>query len=73
MSRTPLASDTGAWCADPAVAYQSYFAPQGIGADLIATMDGFSRTDVDSFAVESQQRAAQAWTQGYFGKSSEPV
>ncbi len=73
MSRTSLGADSGAWSADPAVAYQNYFAPQGIGADLIATLDGFSRTDVDALAVESQRRAAQAWDQGWFAKSILPV
>ena len=59
--------------ADPWVAYQNHFAPQGIGADLIATLEGFSRSDVDGFAVESQRRAAHAWEQGYFKGSIEPV
>jgi acetyl-CoA C-acetyltransferase len=73
MSRTVLGADSGAWSADPWVAYHNYFAPQGIGADLIATLDGFSRTDVDSFAVESQRRAAHAWNSGYFNESVIPV
>jgi acetyl-CoA C-acetyltransferase len=73
MSRTFLGADTGAWSADPGIAYQNYFTPQGIGADLIATLDGFSRTDVDGYAVESQRRAAHAWEQGYFGKSIAPI
>src|SRR5258708_14972353 len=73
MSRTVMGADSGAWSADPSVAYQTYFAPQGIGADLIATLGGFTRWDVDSFAVESQKRAAIAWTQGYFRPSIEPV
>lgn len=73
MSRTIMGADTGAWAADPSVAYHNYYAPQGIGADLIATRDGFSRTDVDSYAVESQQRAARAWDEGRFGRSVVPV
>jgi acetyl-CoA C-acetyltransferase len=73
MSRTVMGADPGAWSADPWVAYQNHFAPQGIGADLIATLEGFSRNDVDSFAVESQRRAAYAWSQGYFKGSIEPV
>jgi acetyl-CoA C-acetyltransferase len=73
MSRTVIGSDTGAWSADPWVTYHNYFAPQGIGADLIATLDGFSRADVDGYAVESQRRAALARAQGYFAKSIVPV
>ncbi len=73
MSRVPMASDGGAWAADPAVAYQTYFVPQGIGADLIATLDGYTRTDVDTFAAESQRRAAQAWAEGRFDRSIVPV
>jgi acetyl-CoA C-acetyltransferase len=73
MSRTVMGADSGAWAADPAVAYDTYFAPQGIGADLIATLDGFSRTDVDGYAVESQRRAATAWSEGRFAKSVVPV
>jgi len=73
MSRTVLGADSGAWAADPWVAYHNYFAPQGIGADMIATLDGFSRTDVDSYAVESQRRAAHSWQQGYFKNSIVPV
>lgn len=73
MSRVPIGADGGAWVADPAVAYGTYFAPQGIGADLIATLDGYTRTDVDSFAVESQRRAAAAWAEGRFAKSILPV
>ena len=61
MSRAPMGSDGGAMAIDPQTAYNSYFAPQGIGADLIATVHGFSREDVDSYAVSSQQRAAHAW------------
>ena len=73
MSRVGMGASGGAWSTDPAVAFKAYFAPQGIGADLIATMDGFSRDDVDSFAVESQKRAANAWDKGYFAKSVIPV
>ena len=73
MSRTVIGSDTGAWSADPWVTYHNYFAPQGIGADLIATLDGFSRADVDGYAVESQRRAALARAQGCFAKSIVPV
>ncbi|MGH8194217.1 MAG: acetyl-CoA C-acetyltransferase [Woeseiaceae bacterium] len=73
MSRVPMGSDSGAMHADPAVAYKTYFAPQGIGADLIATKYGFSREDVDAYSVESQKRAAHAWDDGYFAKSIAPV
>ncbi|MDB6060615.1 MAG: acetyl-CoA acetyltransferase [Verrucomicrobiaceae bacterium] len=73
MSRTFIGADTGAWSADPAVAYANYFLPQGIGADLIATLGGFTRTDVDAYAVESQRRAQHAWAQGYFKNSIVPV
>jgi acetyl-CoA C-acetyltransferase len=73
MSRTVMGADSGAWSADPSVAYHNYFAPQGIGADLIATLEGFTRSDVDAFAVESQRRAAHAWEEGYFTSSVEPV
>ncbi|WP_027942574.1 acetyl-CoA C-acetyltransferase [Amycolatopsis taiwanensis] len=73
MSRVPMGSDGGAMFADPVTNYDSYFAPQGIGADLIATLEGFSREDVDRFAVRSQQRAEAAWAGGYFAKSVVPV
>jgi acetyl-CoA C-acetyltransferase len=73
MSRVPIGSDGGAWASDPAVAYRTYFVPQGIGADLIATLDGFGREDVDAFAVESQRRAAAAWQAGRFDRSIAPV
>ncbi len=73
MSRVPMGSDGGAWAMDPAVAFTAYFAPQGIGADLIATKYGFSRDDVDAYAVESQKRAAHAWKEGRFKKSILPV
>ncbi|KQR99332.1 acetyl-CoA acetyltransferase [Williamsia sp. Leaf354] len=73
MSRVPMGSDGGAMFQDPATAYDLYIAPQGIGADLIATLEGFSREDVDAYAVESQNRAEAAWSAGYFAKSVVPV
>ncbi|TVT57301.1 acetyl-CoA C-acetyltransferase [Amycolatopsis rhizosphaerae] len=73
MSRVPMGADGGAMFTDPATNYDSYFVPQGIGADLIATMEGFSREDVDRFAVRSQERAEAAWSGGYFAKSVVPV
>jgi acetyl-CoA C-acetyltransferase len=73
MSRVPMGSDGGAWASDPVIAFKSYFTPQGIGADLIATKWGFSRTDVDAFAVESQKRAAAAWAERRFDRSIVPV
>jgi acetyl-CoA C-acetyltransferase len=73
MSRVPMGSDGGAWALDPTTNYDTYFVPQGIGADLIATTEGFSREDVDAFAVESQNKADAAWTGGYFAKSVVPV
>ena len=73
MSRVAMGSDGGAWATDPQVAYETYFAPQGIGADLIATLHGFSREDVDQYACESQARAARAWDSGYFENSIIPV
>ncbi|MDP6993688.1 MAG: acetyl-CoA C-acetyltransferase [Woeseiaceae bacterium] len=73
MSRVPMGSDSGAMHADPAIASKIYFAPQGIGADLIATRAGITREDVDAYAVESQNRAAQAWENGYFAGSVAPV
>lgn len=73
MSRVPMGSDSGAMHADPAFAYKSYFVPQGIGADLIATKYGFSREDVDAYAVESQRRATNAWDNGYFDNSVIPI
>lgn len=69
MSRVPMGSDGGAWSSDPQVAYHTHFVPQGIGADLVATLHGFSRTDVDAYAVESQRRAQHAWASGYFQRS----
>jgi len=73
MSRTYIGADTGAWAADPWCSYHNYFTPQGIGADLIATIDGFSREDVDAYAVESQRRAAHAQRSGYFDRALAPV
>jgi acetyl-CoA C-acetyltransferase len=73
MSRVGMGASGGAWPVDPQIAYKSYFTPQGIGADLIATLDGFSRDDVDAYAVESQKRAANAWKNSYFKKSVVPV
>ncbi len=73
MSRVPMGAAGGAWSTDPKVAMKTYFAPQGIGADTIATKWGFSRDDVDAYAVESQQRAAKAWEEGRFKKSIVPV
>lgn len=73
MSRVPMMSDGGALASDPAVAYQTYFVPQGIGADLLATLHGFTRTDCDAFAVESQRRAKRAWDEGRFDRSILPI
>jgi acetyl-CoA C-acetyltransferase len=73
MSRVPMGSDGGAMAIDPQTAYHTHFIPQGISADLIATRQGYSRRDVDAYAVASQQRAAQAWQHGYFGKSIVPI
>ncbi len=73
MSRWPMGSDGGAWAMDPRVNSALGFAPQGIGADLIATLEGFSRADVDAFAVRSHQRAAQAQAEGRFGRSLVPA
>lgn len=73
MSRLPMGSDGGAWAMDPITNYNTGFVPQGIGADLIATIEGFSRHDVDSFAAESQARASSAWKKGYFNQSVVPV
>lgn len=73
MSRVPMGSDGGAWATDPATALRAGFVPQGIGADLIATLEGWSRDDVDAFAVESHRRAAAAWENGYFDRSVVPV
>ena len=73
MSRVPMFSDMGAWSADPTPAFKTYFAPQGIGADLICALDGFTRDDVDAYAVESQKRAARSWTERRFDRSVVPV
>jgi len=73
MSRVPMGSDGGALFMDPATAYDNYIVPQGTGADLIATIEGFSREDVDAWAVRSQDRAEAAWSGGYFAKSVVPV
>jgi len=69
MSRIGIGAAGGAWPMDPAIALKSYFMPQGISADLIATKYGFSRDDVDAYAVESQRRAATAWNEGRFARS----
>ncbi|MDR8014031.1 acetyl-CoA C-acetyltransferase [Ectopseudomonas guguanensis] len=73
MSRVPMGSDGGAWVMDPATNIHSNFVPQGIGADLIATLEGFSRADVDAFALRSQQKAARASADGSFARSLIPV
>ena len=73
MSRVPIGSDGGAWAQDPETNSQTLFVPQGIGADLIATLEGFTRQDVDAFALESQKRASTARAAGYFKNSVVPV
>jgi acetyl-CoA C-acetyltransferase len=73
MSRVPMGSDGGAWAMDPATALATGFVPQGIGADLIATIEGWSRQDVDAYAAESHHRAAKAWANGYFDDAVVPV
>ena len=73
MSRVPIGSDGGAWASDPETNCATAFVPQGIGADLIATLEGFTRGDVDAFALESQRRAAHARSSGYFDASIVPV
>ena len=73
MSRVPMASGGDPWAQDPETNYATGFVPQGIGADLIATIEGYSRADVDAFAVESQRRAAEAWAEGRFARSIVPV
>jgi acetyl-CoA C-acetyltransferase len=73
MSRVPMGSDGGAWAMDPRTALDTSFVPQGIGADLIATLEGYRRDDVDAFAAESQARAAKAQANGYFDRSVIPV
>jgi acetyl-CoA C-acetyltransferase len=69
MSRVGIGASGGAWPVDPSIALKSYFVPQGISADLIATKYGFSRADVDAYAVESQKRAAKSWEDGRFKNS----
>lgn len=73
MSRIPISSDGGAWPVDPLVAFPSYFMPQGVSADLIATKYGFTRADCDEYATESHKRAAKAWEENRFEKSVVPV
>ncbi|MEW1724843.1 acetyl-CoA C-acetyltransferase [Streptomyces sp. NPDC093109] len=73
MSRVPMGSDGGAWAMDPMTSFAVGFAPQGIGADLIATLGGYSRRDVDEYAALSQERAAAAWKEGRFARSVVPV
>ena len=73
MSRVAMGASGGAWFADPEVAFKTYYVQQGISADLIATRFGFSRDDVDAYAVESQRRAAKAWDEGHFEGSVTPV
>ena len=73
MSRVPMGSDGGAWAMDPETNYDTSFIPQGVGADLIATVEGFTRDDVDAYAVRSQQRAAAAQAEGRFANSVIPV
>ncbi len=73
MSRVAMGSDGGAWAMDPATALTTGFVPQGIGADLIATIEGWNRDDVDAFAAESHHRAAKAWANGYFADAVIPV
>jgi acetyl-CoA C-acetyltransferase len=73
MSRVPMGSDRGAWSMDPETSYATAFVPQGIGADLIATLEGYSREDVDAYAVRSQERAALAHAEGRFASSIIPV
>jgi len=73
MSRVAMGSDGGAWAIDPQVAWQQYFVPQGISADLIATLEGFTREHLDAYAVESQRRAAFAQQAGYFDRAIVPV
>ena len=73
MSRVGIGSAGGAWSVDPSIAVAHYFLPQGVSADLIATKYGFSRDDVDAYAVESQKRAATAWQDGRFSRSVVPV
>ena len=73
MSRVPMFSSGGAWASDPEAAFGTSFVPQGISADLLATLHGYGRADVDAYAVESQRRAARAWEEGRFAASVVPV
>jgi acetyl-CoA C-acetyltransferase len=73
MSRVPMGSDGGAWLIDPETNYDSSFVPQGISADLIATIEGYGREELDRYAALSQERAAKAWANGYFARSVVPV
>ncbi|MFG1883506.1 acetyl-CoA C-acetyltransferase [Micromonospora sp. NPDC049102] len=73
MSRVPMGSDGAAWATDPQTALATSFVPQGVSADLIATIEGFTRDDVDGYAVRSQERAAKAWSGGHFARSVVPV
>ncbi|HCR67386.1 MAG TPA: acetyl-CoA C-acyltransferase, partial [Oceanicaulis sp.] len=73
MSRVPMGSDGGAMAVDPEMAFDHYFVPQGVSADLIATKYGYSRDDVDAYAIESQNRAEKAWKERRFDKSVVPV
>ena len=73
MSRVPMGADGGAIAVDPSIAFEHYFAPQGIGADIIATKYGITRDDADALAVESQKRAKAAWDAGRFARSVVPV
>ncbi|MCC0003865.1 MAG: acetyl-CoA C-acetyltransferase [Methylobacteriaceae bacterium] len=73
MSRVGMGSEGGAWPVDPSAAIPTYFMPQGVSADLIATKYGFSRDDVDAYAIESQKRAAQSWKEGRFARTVTPV
>lgn len=73
MSRVPMFSDGGCWSVDPVTAFSSNFIPQGVSADLLATLSNYSRTDVDAYAVRSHQRAARAWAEGRFNNSVVPV
>jgi acetyl-CoA C-acetyltransferase len=73
MSRVPMGSDGAAWATDPQTALATSFVPQGVSADLIATIEGFTRDDVDGYAVRSQERAAKAWAGGHFARSVVPV
>jgi acetyl-CoA C-acetyltransferase len=73
LSHVAMGADGGAWALDPETNWELQFVPQGVGADLIATLDGYSREDVDAYALTSQRRAADAWKQGYFDSSVIPV